>query len=69
MKKDLDRVFDKSFTGENGHLTAASTGMRLYICQKLCHKLGHKIEIVSEYGAYTQVRISFGKNNYYKMEA
>ncbi|MGN0367437.1 MAG: sensor histidine kinase [Wujia sp.] len=69
MKKDLDRVFDKSFTGENGHLTAASTGMGLYICQKLCHKLGHKIEIVSEYGAYTQVRISFGKNNYYKMEA
>ncbi|MCM1272064.1 MAG: sensor histidine kinase [Clostridium sp.] len=63
---DLKRVFDKSFTGENGRRTAASTGMGLYICKKLCNKLGHGIEIVSFQGEFTEVKISFGKDRYYE---
>ncbi len=66
--KDLPRVFDKSFTGDNGRKTTASTGMGLYICKKLCDKLGHSIEIDSREGEYTEIKISFGINKYYEFE-
>lgn len=52
-KKDIPRVFEKSFTGENGRIIAKSTGMGLYIVKKLCDKLGHKINIESKKKEYT----------------
>lgn len=64
-KRDLSRVFNKSFTGENGRKYAKSTGMGLYIAKGLCEQLGHKIDIESEEGKYTEVRITFGKNDYF----
>ena len=33
-------VFEKGFTGSHGHYAEKSTGMGLYICQKLSRKLG-----------------------------
>ncbi len=66
-KADLKSVFDKSFTGTNGHLKAKSTGMGLYIAKNLCDKLGHKITIKSKENEYTIVSISFGKNNFYQV--
>lgn len=66
LEKDLSKVFNKSFTGENGRLRIKSTGMGLYIAKKLCTKLGHKIEITSEVNKMTTVTIIFGKNNFYK---
>lgn len=65
QNSDLSRVFEKTFTGQNGRLQKKSTGMGLYICQKLCQCLGHDIEIESEYGKYTCVHIVFHKNHYY----
>lgn len=62
---DIKRVFDKSFTGNNGRQVAASTGMGLYICQKMCRKLGHEIWMESEEGSFTKVGIRFGKDRYY----
>lgn len=62
---DIKRVFDKSFTGNNGRQVAASTGMGLYICQKMCRKLGHEIWMESEEGSFTRVGIRFGKDRYY----
>ncbi len=62
---DVKRVFDKSFTGENGRKVAASTGMGLYICRKMCDKLGHKIRMESEEGEFTRVMIEFGRDDYY----
>lgn len=35
---DLPRVFDKGFTGENGRRYSKSTGIGLYLSQKLCKK-------------------------------
>lgn len=67
-KSDLSHVFKKSFTGENGRGRVKSTGMGLYIADKLCKKLGHKIEIESVYKKSTEVRIIFGKNKYYTMD-
>jgi signal transduction histidine kinase len=67
---DLPKVFDKSFTGKNGRLIhgnsyAESTGMGLYIVKQLCDSLGHRVELVSEEGMYTEVRITFAKNDYF----
>ena len=62
---DIKKVFNKTFTGYNGHITSKSTGMGLYICQRLCQKLGHKIAITSKQNKYTKVSITFGENNYY----
>lgn len=64
-KADLSRVFDKSFTGQNGRIYSKATGMGLYIAKKLCDKLGHKIEIESKEKEYTLVKIFFYKDNYY----
>lgn len=65
---DLPSVFEKSFTGENGRSHAKSTGMGLYIVKQLCDRLGHKIEIQSEQGEYTEIAVTFGKHNYYFRE-
>lgn len=65
-RSDLDCVFEKSFTGANGRKTEQSTGMGLYICRKLCRKLGHEIWMESEEGSYTRVCIAFGKNAFYE---
>lgn len=64
---DLSRVFDKTFTGENGRTGAKSTGMGLFIVKKLCDQLGHGIRILSEVNQYTEVILTFPKNDYYKM--
>ena len=47
-KKDIKRVFEPFFTGENGRNFGESTGMGLYIVKTVCDNLGHKVEIKSE---------------------
>lgn len=66
-QNDLKRVFDKSFTGENGRKMRNSTGFGLYICKKLIDKLGHKINATSEENKYFEITITFGKNDLYKI--
>lgn len=75
--KDLPRVFEKSFTGENGHVVSnvktliknntgqKSTGMGLYITKTLCDKLGHQIEVASPNHKGTIVKITFVHHDYY----
>ena len=67
-EKDIRRVFEKTFTGENGRNRSKSTGMGLYIVKKLCEKLEHKISIESVQNEYTEVIIAFSKNDFYKMK-
>lgn len=67
-QSDISRVFDKTFTGENGRSIGTSTGMGLYLCKRLCEKLGHHIHIESRINEYTVVTISFMKNDYYQMK-
>ena len=64
---DLPNIFEKSFTGENGHTYAKSTGMGLYIVKSLCDRLGHGISAVSERGSFTELTIVFAKNDHYLM--
>lgn len=56
---ELSRVFQKGFTGSNGRNHSQSTGIGLYLCQKLCRKLGMGIGIESLEGAYTRVKLVF----------
>ncbi|GAA0706280.1 sensor histidine kinase [Paraclostridium ghonii] len=64
-EKDITKVFNKSFTGENGRKIRSSTGMGLYLVKKLCDKLGHKVKIESQVGEFTKVSICFTNNKYY----
>jgi hypothetical protein len=58
-QKDVVRVFEKGFTGENGRKFKKSTGIGLYLCKKLCEKLGLSISISSKEGEWTRVGIVF----------
>ncbi|MBM7645477.1 signal transduction histidine kinase [Scopulibacillus daqui] len=65
-KKDIRRVFDPFYTGENGRQFRESTGMGLYILKKVCDKLGHEVQIESAVGKGTTVKIVFhaAKNSF-----
>ena len=63
-KEDLPRVFEKSFTGKNGRIQQASTGMGLYLCNTLCKRLGHRLAVQSKEGEYTEITIEFYENEY-----
>lgn len=67
-EKDLPRVFEKSFTGQNGRKFSGtySTGMGLYIVKNLCDKLGHDITITSVEQSGTEVTVIFRNHDYYK---
>lgn len=67
-KRDLSQVCKKTFTGENGRDKTKSTGMGLYIVDKLCKKMGHILEISSIHHESTTVKIIFGNNNFYHVE-
>ncbi|MFX3635147.1 MAG: sensor histidine kinase [Candidatus Pristimantibacillus sp.] len=58
-KSDLPKVFDAYFTGENGRQYQESTGMGLFLVKQICRKLGHQVEVESEVGKGTIVRIRF----------
>ncbi|AZV55145.1 sensor histidine kinase [Clostridium sp. AWRP] len=59
--KDIKRVFDPFFTGENGRKFGESTGMGLYIAKEVCKNLGHEIEIESKISEGTKVTIMFNR--------
>jgi signal transduction histidine kinase len=58
-ERDIDRVFEKGFTGENGRLFGKSTGIGLYLCKSLCDKLGLGIKLDSKKNEGTKVEIVF----------
>ncbi|KZL88536.1 sensor histidine kinase [Clostridium magnum] len=59
--KDIKRVFDPFFTGENGRKYGESTGMGLYIVKKVCENLEHKVEIESNVNDGTKLKIIFSR--------
>ena len=68
-KGEITRVFEKGFTGDNGRIIGKkSTGIGLYLCKKLCNKLGLGIELNSEKDIGTEVRIIFPKNSYINLK-
>lgn len=67
-KGEITRVFEKGFTGTNGRkIGKKSTGIGLYLCKKLCDKLGLGLELNSVEGEGTEVRIVFPMGNFMEM--
>lgn len=68
VASDLSRVFDKGFTGENGRIYGKSTGMGLYLCKKLCLKLGLDLTLSSIHTEGTSVTLIFPKSKMFLLE-
>ncbi|MBS5399529.1 MAG: sensor histidine kinase [Lachnospiraceae bacterium] len=62
-QSDLPRIFEKGFTGQNGRTIHSSTGIGLYLCRRLCDKLGIGISASSE-GKGTAISLSFRINDF-----
>ena len=56
---DILRVFERGFSGYNGHLTQQSSGLGLYLTKKIADQLGHQIHMTSQVGQGTTVAIHF----------
>ena len=64
---EITRVFEKGFTGTNGRLSnKKSTGIGLYLCKKLCNKLGIELNSVQNEG--TEVKLVFPKDSYIELK-
>ncbi|WP_105614242.1 sensor histidine kinase [Vallitalea okinawensis] len=59
--QDIERVWDKGFTGENGRKGNRSTGMGLYLVHKIANQLGHEVSIESEVHKGTCITIEFSQ--------
>lgn len=68
LETDLPRIFEKGFTGENGRTGKNSTGIGLFLCKRLCEKLGIGIAVKSESGQGTQVELYFPKGDFVKVQ-
>ncbi len=63
-EEEVCRIFEKGFTGSNGRKTERSTGMGLYLCKKLCRKLGIEIAAKSREGEGTEMILEFPVSSY-----
>ena len=57
--EDLPRLGERGFTGYNGREEKGSTGLGLYLCRRVCDKLGHSLRFESELGRGTRAVIGF----------
>lgn len=60
---DLPRIFEKGFTGQNGRIQQNATGIGLYLCKRLCDKLGIGIAAQSGETGTTMI-LSFQINHF-----
>ncbi|MDO5294384.1 MAG: sensor histidine kinase [bacterium] len=62
---EIEKVLMKGFVGTNGRKREATTGMGLYLCNKLLTKMHHRINVTSTEGGGTTVVIVFPKTNFF----
>ena len=53
--EDLPRIFEKGYTGQNGRVDRRASGIGLYLCRRVCERLGVGISAQSEPGRGTRV--------------
>ncbi len=58
-EEDLPRICEKGYTGYNGHAHRRSTGIGLYLVNRIRKKLGHSLSVYSREGEGTKVVIGF----------
>lgn len=66
-ESEINRIFEKGFTGTNGRVNEKSTGIGLYLCHQLSKKLGLSLSIDSKLNEGTTVMLTFPINNMTKM--
>ncbi len=59
--EDLPRIFEKGYTGYNGRLDKKASGLGLYLCKRICDKLGIGIGVVSVPEKGTVVRLDLAQ--------
>lgn len=60
--EDLPRVFERGFTGGNGRIDKRATGIGLYLCKRICERLGHEISAKSN-AEGTEIRVDLRPKN------
>ncbi|AVQ37772.1 sensor histidine kinase [Clostridium botulinum] len=60
-KEDINRIFNKGFTGKNGRTRTKSTGIGLYYAKKMCNNLNINLKVESKEGEYAEFVLSFYK--------
>lgn len=68
-EKDLPRLFQKGFTGENGRKYTKATGMGLYISRNLLEKMNHRISAAHGTEGGLFLRIHFPKESLHTFSA
>lgn len=58
--EDLPRIFEKGYTGFNGRGVQRSTGIGLYLCNRVMKRLGHGLTVESQVGQGTRVTLALG---------
>lgn len=66
-ESEISRVFEKGFVGSNGRAGDNATGIGLYLCDKLCERLGIGIDIQSKAGEFTTVLLYFPKSDFLRV--
>lgn len=60
--EDLPRIFECGFTGYNGREEKKSTGIGLYLCDRICRKLGHRLSVSADIGKGTCASLCLDEN-------
>lgn len=63
-QSDLPRIFEKGFIGQNGRRLQNATGIGLYLCRRLCDRLGIGLTARSEERGGTTIILSFQVNDF-----
>jgi signal transduction histidine kinase len=58
-KEDIERIYEKGYTGYNGRLDKKASGIGLYMTKKVADSLAIRISISSEVGQGTTVELKF----------
>lgn len=64
LPEDLPRIFEKGYTGFNGHATQKASGLGLYMSRNVADRLGIEMSIHSKVGEGTCVRLTFKQDDY-----
>ena len=59
--EDIQRIFEKGFTGCNGRTDKKASGIGLYLCKRICTNLGHTISALSSGKNGTVIKINLDK--------